>query len=176
MYSAVKTCACCGNPFRPWMNFNPDGTLKYYQKEKQWDKQRFCSISCSKMLENPMFDKANLEKMKQSQKQRKIKIRGGNGQATESQQRLYQLLGNGWIMEFSITTTHKQRGEGAPKAYKVDLGMPERKWAIELDGRSHQTLKVRAVDKVKIRHLLESGWKVLRLSNSQALSLCTTFR
>ena len=79
-------------------------------------------------------------------------------------------------MEFSIITTKTQRWEGAPHAYKVDLGMPEQKLAIELDGYSHQASKIRQIDKRKMRHLAELGWKVLKLSNSKAQSLFTTFK
>jgi len=174
----VKMCECCGNTFRPWRNTNPDGSMKYYQKEQQWNKQRFCSISCSKMLDNPMFDPAVKERMIATHNRKKIfpVARMGNGQITDLQKQLTTLLGNGWSMEYAILTTEAQRAEGAPHAYKVDLGMPERKYAIELDGLSHQTLKVRKADKIKVRHLVESGWNVLRLSNSKALSLFTTFK
>jgi len=157
------------------MQINPDGTLRYYQKEKQWNRQRFCSISCSKMLENPMFQPTALKKMKTTQNRRKPQIsnRTGNGHIIATQKTVLSFLSDGWKTEYVITTTLKQREEGAPHAYKVDLGMPERKFAIELDGRSHQASKVRRVDKMKMRHLTELGWSVLRLSNSKALSLFT---
>jgi very-short-patch-repair endonuclease len=160
------------------MNTNPDGSMKYHQKEQQWNKQRFCSISCSKMLENPMFDLKTREKMTATQNRqgRRPSVRMGNGQVTELQQLLLTSLNNGWVMEYAIITTDTQRAEGAPHAYKVDLGMPEHKYAIELDGRTHQTFKIRAADKMKVRHLVESGWKVLKLSNSKALSLFTIFK
>src|SRR5215469_8576337 len=94
MFTAVKTCECCGNIFRPWMNTNPDGSIKYYQKEKGWNKQRFCSISCSKMLENPMFQSAAREKMKATQNKRKHRFssRTGNGHIIAIQKTVFSFL------------------------------------------------------------------------------------
>jgi hypothetical protein len=113
-------------------------------------------------------------------------IQGGNGRPLPLPQRiLLELLGAGWEPEYAISLGKRQ--EGYPTCYKVDLGNPGLKIAIEADGFSHVALKRRAMDRKKDDKLAELGWTVLRFSNQEILnsagsvverilSYCSTFK
>lgn len=88
---------------------------------------------------------------------------GGNGRGpTVPQQLLADALG--WPMEVSVATGTR------PPAYKVDIGNEALKLAIEVDGPSHNALKVRAADERKTAILRGLGWSVLRFKNSEVLT------
>lgn len=92
---------------------------------------------------------------------------GGNGTGlTKSQKLLLDLLGANWKPEFVIPTKKKS---GFPNHYKIDLARPRKKIAVEIDGISHATKKVRAADKRKDQFLRDEGWTVIRVSNQQVL-------
>jgi hypothetical protein len=92
-----------------------------------------------------------------------IADKGGNGTGPTAPQ---ALLANrlGWPMEVPIRTGMK-RGSGYPGCYKVDIGNPEMKIAIEVDGGSHATIINRARDVKRDALLSGLGWTVLRFKN-----------
>lgn len=79
-----------------------------------------------------------------------------------------RLIGKAWKMEYGITTGIKKWGVSA--CYKVDLGNPLKKIAIELDGIGHQSPTSRKRDQKKERILRSLGWKVLRFWNWEILN------
>lgn len=62
------------------------------------------------------------------------------------------------------------RGHGVPTHYKIDVGNPTLKVAIEVDGMSHCALSRREQDKIKEKFLLRQGWRVLRFTNREVTS------
>lgn len=52
----------------------------------------------------------------------------------------------------------------------VDLAYVEKKWAVEVDGLSHNTIKVRERDRKKDGLLKEAGWLVYRVTNKEVNS------
>lgn len=122
---------------------------------------------------NPMSNPNAKAKM-----QKKLKARGwgsgergGNGEITVPQARLALALG--WETEVAIPTG-KARGSGYPSSYKVDIGNPALKIAVEVDGQSHK-LPVRRLEDQKKTALLEAlGWKVLRFWNEEVMADLST--
>ena len=101
--------------------------------------------------------------------------RGGNGKLLPIPQlALLHALGPGWKAEH-VVTTGVPTGSGIPRHYKLDLAYPQDRIALELDGVSHQSQEIRLADMRKTLFLVEHGWSVLRLSNTMALYLYSTF-
>lgn len=95
------------------------------------------------------------------------KVRGGNGRPVSApQQRLADALG--WPTEV-VVAVGRGRGAGWPSHYKIDIACAQRKIAIEVDGGSHSSVKVRAADARKAAFLEEQGWTVWRFSNADAM-------
>ncbi|WP_419188499.1 DUF559 domain-containing protein [Stieleria bergensis] len=176
-HQAIKHCECCDKMFRPWVKRNPKGEIVACMSRSAWRRQRFCSISCSRKVQNPMFDSQSRAKVSKTLKliNHKPPERGGNGQLTSSQRMLLQNLGADWIAEYPIPTSG-YKASRLPNHIKIDVANPKLKLAIELDGRAHVATRTKRADKSKTRFLLCCGWSVLRLSNAKALSLCTTSR
>ena len=171
VFSAVRQCTGCGGEMRPWI-----GQSGIAQSEVEFRARRFCTGSCAKKHENPMAKDSARLKMQQTLRSigHAPKVRGGNGRAlTHSQQAMMKVLGPEWRAEFAIPTKIP-RGNGYPPCYKVDLGNPASKMAIELDGQTHFG-KRRLLDRKKDDLLATLGWKVFRVTNKHALSLCSTF-
>ncbi len=164
---------------------------KYYKVSKYNNHGRaYCSSECSKeycrkvssetmaktnrkyasermIKNNPMKNPETREKV--STKLRamghKPKIQGGNGRGHT----IYQLalsMALGWPMEV-VALTGEPKGNGIPTAYKIDIGNPILKIAIEVDGNSHTALIRQAQDKRKDNVLKNLGWKVLRFKNRE---------
>jgi hypothetical protein len=96
------------------------------------------------------------------------KLRGGNGHGPTREERLLaEALG--WQTNV-IVRTLMPRGSGYPAHYKVDVGCPVRKVAIEVDGGSHGSLKVQGWDAKKAALLRSYGWTVLRFTNAEVLA------
>jgi len=95
-------------------------------------------------------------------------LRGGNGTGpTIPQVTLHKLLSTPWELELVIRTG-MPKGSGYPPCYKVDIGHPDLKIAIEVHGNGHGRTGNRR-DRKK-RDLLESlGWIVLWIWNKQIL-------
>lgn len=142
--------------------------------------QNICSLKCSgKMssirmkLNNPMFNEEY--RIKASNTLKKIKhkplIQGGNGRvATIQQLKLYNELikhDNSFEMELIERTGVYAKQFKAPTHYKIDIASRIHKLAIEVDGNSHNSLKIKECDNRKDQFLTFKKWKVLRLSNYQ---------
>lgn len=172
--SASRACECCGKRFHPWSKILADGSLRV-QKEKLWMKQRFCSISCSKIHSNCTQTPEVRKKISQTMKSRghSPKIRGGNGQLSRPQLRLLKRLGEGWVGEHVVPVPGFQ-ALALPKNLKIDVAHPEQMIAIELDGPSHQSPQRRRQDSQKSIYLARNGWLVVRITNQRADELCST--
>jgi|GEM_PF-3438098 len=172
--SALKACECCGQEFRPWTKRQPDGSLTI-QKERLWLKQRFCSISCAKIHSNCMRSRKVREKVSTTMKAKghAPRVRGGNGQLTEPQEKLLKRIGDGWVAEFAVPVPD-YLSRCLPKHLKIDVAQPDLMIAIELDGRSHHSPDRRLQDSRKTTYLAQSGWSVFRVTNERAIELCST--
>jgi hypothetical protein len=97
------------------------------------------------------------------------KVRGGNGTGpTKAEWQLMRMFPEG-IWNYAIKTGC-WNGSGYPPVYKVDLGFPDEKLAIEADGGTHGTWDNRKEkDLKKDKFLKDLGWKVLRYSNREIL-------
>lgn len=118
---------------------------------------------------NPMFNAD--AKRRQTETLRamghKPSVQGGNGRGlTVPQAILLKQLGRPWVSEHILRT-----GNGyLPHHYKLDLALPSKKIAIEVDGATHQSLKVQATDARKDKFLRGIGWFVCRVSNASVLT------
>lgn len=111
-----------------------------------------------------MSDPLIREKATQSLKGRTFLSRGGNGQLTKQQMMLH--LATGYTMEHPIETASvKHLFTSLPHCYKVDLAYPEKKIAIEVDGKTHRLKKWIFLDARKTKVLNSLGWEVLRFTN-----------
>jgi very-short-patch-repair endonuclease/predicted nucleic acid-binding Zn ribbon protein len=141
---------------------------------------RFCSNKCAGTLSskrmkenNPMSNEETRGKVSKTLKaiRHKPLAQGGNGRgATIQQLKLYNELikqDNSFEMELIESTIPYTNQFKAPKHYKIDIGSRIHMLAIEVDGVSHNSLKVRECDNRKDKLLALKGWKVLRLLNSQ---------
>jgi hypothetical protein len=94
-------------------------------------------------------------------------LNGGNGTGlTKPQRLLMEALPQEWTPEYVVW------GRGAVKVWPlmiVDLAIQERKWAIEVDGASHNSIKVRERDSRKDQLLADAGWSVFRVTNKKIL-------
>jgi hypothetical protein len=177
IFSAKKTCEHCGAEYRPWMKLDEHGNLISGMKPGLWKKQRFCSISCSKKHENPMVDPVAVAKMTATLKRigHQPKERWGNGCGlTRAQEKVLKILGEGWIAEHPVPS-EMPRGSAHPTVYKIDLANPQLMIGIELDGNSHAG-KRKAEDERKDARLEELGWRIFRVKNRRAESLCLIFK
>lgn len=98
------------------------------------------------------------------------KIQGGNGRPPTCQEKsIYQAISeydSTFEIECIVRTGLLRKEFKAPTHYKVDVGSHRHKLAIEIDGASHNSLKVKECDKRKTELLNLKGWTVLRFSNS----------
>lgn len=177
IFSASKQCKLCGQAFRPWIKRDESGKVLSACPEPTWNRQEFCSISCSKKFANPMSNHQARLKMKERLreiKHRPIK-RGGNGQLLPlAQLALLHALGEGWESELAVPTK-MPKDSGYPTAYKLDIANPVMMIGIELDGGSHGSLERKTLDAKKTDLLVSLGWSVYRVSNERALHLYSTF-
>ena len=139
-----------------------------------------CSIKCQGVLssrrmkvKNPMFIEEYRKKASNRQKEvnHKPAIQGGNGRgATIHQLNLYNEISkhdSSFQMEYIEKTGDLRFMFNSPRHYKIDIASKYHMLAIEIDGSSHNSLKVKECDERKNQLLTMKGWKVLRLSNSQ---------
>ena len=168
--TATKNCLCCGKEIHPLFFHGIP------QSRKIWNAKKYCSKSCAKKVENPMFREDVAKKVSSTLRQigHKPKIHGGNGRPlTIPQEEIAKILGKIAETEYPIITTEKQRANGASHCYKMDVAIPYLRLAIQLDGAGHSTKKVREADKRIRVWMAELGWSVLHISNSKALELCS---
>lgn len=138
-------------------------------------KQRFCSISCSKIHSNCTQSPEVRERISRTMKAigHAPRIRGGNGQLTRPQKKLLKRLGAGWIAEYAVSVPNFQC-QSLPKNLKIDIAHPQQMIAIELDGPSHQSPQRRRQDSQKTIYLAQNGWSVFRITNLRADELSST--
>lgn len=141
---------------------------------------KYCSRECAGVIsskrmqkDNPMFCKETRKKASDTLKEINHKpiIQGGNGRgATVEQLSLYNELNKidgSFSMEYIEKTGKYKDRFKAPNHYKIDIASNVHKIAIEVDGSSHNSLKIKECDQRKDKLLSLRGWKVLRLSNSK---------
>lgn len=124
---------------------------------------------------NPMSNEATREKMKKSLSGRTFLSRGGNGQLTKPQKKLFDKLmeyGFSYLYTEYPISTKPVTGmfPSLPPSYKVDIGFPKVKIAIEVDGNSHKSKKWKFLDKRKTEIISSMGWRVLRFTNEDVMS------
>lgn len=120
---------------------------------------------------NGMSDPATRDKVSATLRRIKHKppVQGGNGRGpTKCEKLLSDLLG--WPTNV-IVNTHGGRAEGHPTHYKIDVGNPTLKIAIEIDGTSHGAIVRQEQDSKKTKWLESQGWRVVRFTNREVLSL-----
>lgn len=91
--------------------------------------------------------------------------RGGNGQFTQQQQKLYDALtalSQSWEREPVIRT---QRKWPWPHKYQPDIGRYDQRICVEVDGRGHRLKRAIEIDAKKTECLNSLGWSVLRFTN-----------
>lgn len=150
-----------------------------FQRKKQ-AKGKVCSLKCRNklssermVLNNPMELEETRLKVSNTLKEINHKpiIQGGNGRgATIEQLSLYNEISKidgSFQMEYIERTMPFTKQFNSPYHYKIDIASKIHKIAIEIDGKSHNTLKIKECDKRKTELLNLKGWKVLRLSNFQ---------
>jgi hypothetical protein len=179
IFSVSKTCSGCGETFKPWIKYDEVGKISSTMSEKIWERQKFCSVRCAKRFSPTALDAQARQKISKRLKEIKHRPirRGGNGRLLPLPQlALLHALGAGWVAEHPIKTNAGHRNGVYPNAYKVDIANPEMMLAIELDGGSHSSLERKAQDTKKVECLVRLGWRVLRISNEEALRLYSTFK
>lgn len=143
-------------------------------------KQQICSFKCAGVISssrmktnNPMKDEHVRKKVSNTLKSMNWKPikQGGNGRmATVFQLELYNLLSSyddSFVIEYIESTKGYRKEYKTPSHYKIDIASKYHKIAIEIDGFSHNALKVKECDNRKTKVLSLKGWKVLRFTNLQ---------
>jgi len=142
--------------------------------------QKICNLKCAGVLssirmtkKNPMHNLDTRQKVSNTLKKigHKPIIQGGDGRGnTLPQQLLYDELikiNESFVCEYVFRTKDFNSEKIYPNHYKIDIGSKELMLAIEVDGNTHNTTKIKECDRKKTELLVSQGWKVLRLSNSQ---------
>lgn len=142
--------------------------------------QKTCSLKCAGKISslrmkksNPMMQNDVRDKVSKKLKEIKHKPyqQGGNGRgATIHQLELYNELvkyDDSFQLEYIIRTLKYRNELNTPTHYKIDVASSYHKIAIEIDGSSHNSKKVKECDQKKETVLGLLKWKVLRFSNHQ---------
>jgi hypothetical protein len=118
---------------------------------------------------NPMKDPAVRQKVSDSLiGVSRPHLCGGNGTGlTAPQQALLDALPDDWHAEFMVWAGKKKYPTWP--IMLVDLAVPHKKWAVEVDGLSHNALQVRSRDARKDELLEAAGWRVFRIKNQQVM-------
>lgn len=97
--------------------------------------------------------------------------RGGNGKLTKPQMHLREALGLPEDSMECVVSIIEAIGHfpSLPSHYKIDIGIPDIKLSIEVDGNSHKTKKWKFLDRRKTEILNFLGWSVLRFWNKEVL-------
>lgn len=93
-------------------------------------------------------------------------VRGGNGHGPTIPE-LLLASALGWPCNVIVPIRSGQRRQSYPPHYKIDVGNPALKIAIEINGFSHRALVRQAQDQKKRLWLESRGWSVLTFSNGQ---------
>ena len=175
----TRSCVICGKEFR----CKPHQGKQTCSKDckniliSQTEKGKKCSdLVRQKMRENNPSSRPDVQaKIRETRKKNGtlhtwMGVRGGNGHFTKPQIALKELLGTEWILEYAIPTHCPQSAHLYPTNYKVDLGLPTLKLAIEVDGADHNTKSQRLLDEKKTKCLNNLGWTVLRFTNQEIMT------
>lgn len=127
---------------------------------------------------NPMADPEARSKMSATLHRigHKPRIQGGNGRGMSKPQALLMKHLSEMCpeSEFVIKTGEKKLNPSHyPTHYKIDIAIPAYMLAIEVDGPSHGTVRVKEKDKKKEKFLTSRGWTLLRFSNKEILEAPT---
>jgi hypothetical protein len=160
-----KSCIVCGCKFE----------LAYRK-----DKKKVCSLPCAGRLasvrmtnNNPMFNEGTKRAVSDTLKRMKHRpsIAGGNGRGlTVPQKYLFEALlcfDESFKCEYVFATKTKEAR--VPSHYKIDIASPSLMIAVEVDGTSHKSLKIKQCDEKKNQFLASKGWKVFRFWNKEVM-------
>jgi hypothetical protein len=116
-----------------------------------------------------MKSQATREKVSKALAGRKFPAtRGGNGKPlTKPQILLLKSLSDEWAPEYLVS--HGGTRKEWPVGLRFDLACPVYRLAVECDGLSHNTLKVKARDAHKEALAKRVGWIILRFKNQNIL-------
>ncbi len=117
---------------------------------------------------NPMKNKSSRDKLSRTLKRIGHKPTPIGAEISKPQQKLFDALGRGWVLEH-VVTTNMPRGSGYPTNYKIDIAHPVLKIAIEVDGATHFGEAARKRDRRKEAFLQSRKWKVIRFTNAEIL-------
>jgi hypothetical protein len=131
-------------------------------------------ISSKRMkINNPMNDIETRKKVSNTLKDRchKPPIIGGNGRGLTKWQKILLdellLIDETFVAEYIIKTKEFNQNKIYPNHYKIDIASEKYKLAIEVDGHTHKSNKIKLCDQKKTHILNLSGWTVLRFWNTQ---------
>jgi Protein of unknown function (DUF559) len=129
-------------------------------------------------INNPMASAETRAKMSETLKRigHAPTVRGGNGKGLTTPQAalLSALAAYDPIAEHTVRTGFYRGVGGMPSHYKIDIALPGKMIAIEIDGGSHGTLERIKQDAKKDAFLVSAGWRVLRFTNRQILESMPT--
>jgi hypothetical protein len=119
---------------------------------------------------NPMTDPSVLERAVAAKRGKPFPApRGGNGTGMTIPQAQISAAFPSLVIEFSVGVPASIRLGTGVRRYSLDLALPERKLAIEVDGISHRTKTGRSRDAHKGLILAALGWSLLRVSNEDVM-------
>lgn len=121
---------------------------------------------------NPMASLEARAKMSQTLNaiRHRPSVRGGNGKPpTAPEMALLRALGVLGFEPQHVVKTRMPSGSGFPPCYKLDLGNPLFKIAIEADGACHAGVR-KELDRKRDEFLAGLGWTTLRFSNEAILN------
>lgn len=196
-FKEIRKCKICEKKFEAYIS-QPQKKTCSMSCYRKWEQTPECRNKRSKDLKNaheknPEWAKRSSKRMKENNPAKnpeiQIKIqqsikngkgyklsqyRGGNGRPLPQAQRiLLAALSEEWIAEYPISTK-MPRDSGYPTCYKVDIGNPQLKIWIELDGKSHKQPERKIMDKKKEDFLRDMDWKGLRFKNKQVIEQLQT--
>jgi len=77
--------------------------------------------------------------------------------------KLKKWLGRGWVQEFMVVFKRDVTGH-ILLSHKIDIAYPAMKFAIEVDGRTHEYPSQKIRDRMIDRNLKKLGWSIFRVS------------
>lgn len=163
-----------------WKLSRPEHRAKLYtEKHRQENRRRMQKMRENKAIQeklaeyqrserNPIFKKEVRAKANASARRRGFQhLCGGNGRA---QPRAQAILAErlGWQTEYCVRL--HPAFTGRPYRYMLDIANPWLRVAIEVDGNSHRSKRVKAKDDKKASRLQLLGWTVIRFTNKEILA------
>lgn len=166
----TRICIICGEKY----NVPP------YSNNKTCSVKCAGSLSSERMIDNnPMNREDVRDKMSRTLRlmKHKPKIIGGNGRELSKP---HQTLFNALCSSIEDLKCEYIQANGPyrmlyniPNHYKIDIASYKNKIAIEVDGLSHNSLKIKECDRKKEMILGMFGWRVLRFTNKEVMENTT---